>query len=96
MFAGVASIAKGTGIKIINDQHEYSKWEFWFNPQEANMGASIAGGSVPANSSSNNPSNTNSPAPASSSSFGNFGGAFNNNGANTTPVAPLNPQPQQQ
>ncbi|HEX4228073.1 MAG TPA: hypothetical protein VHZ07_05345 [Bryobacteraceae bacterium] len=99
MIAGVASIAKGSGIKIINDQHEYSKWEFWFNPQEANVGANVAGGSAQANPSTNNPSNTNSQAPgssSSSSSFGNFGGAFNNNGANTTPAAPLNPQPQPQ
>ncbi|HWF46865.1 MAG TPA: hypothetical protein VG168_07665 [Bryobacteraceae bacterium] len=99
MFAGVASIAKGTGIKIINDQHEYQKWEFWFNPQEANTGANAVIGVAGPVQSSNGSPNGNSQAPGtpnSGSSFGNFGGAFNNNGNNTAPLAPSNPQPQPQ
>jgi hypothetical protein len=100
MFAGVASIAKGTGIKIVNDQHEYSKWEFWFNPQEANMGANGLAGAVQANPAANtNGFNSNPQAGGSSntgSSFGNFGGAFNSNGGNTAPATPPNPQPQPQ
>jgi hypothetical protein len=96
MFAGVASIAKGTGVKIVNDQQEYSKWEFWFNPQEANVGANAAG-AVPANQSLNNNPNSQGNGTANGrSSFGNFGGAFNNSGNSTTPVAPSNPQPQPQ
>ncbi len=32
--AGVASIAKGHSIKVINDQEDYSLWEFYYDPSK--------------------------------------------------------------
>jgi hypothetical protein len=32
--AGVASKAKGSSIKRVEDQSDYSKWEFIYNPQK--------------------------------------------------------------
>lgn len=98
MVAGVASIAQGHGIKVVNDQTDYSKWEFWFNPQDPANGLGTGlGGPVPANQSSNAP-NPNSPANGVSN-FGNasgsFGGGFGNSSNNNAPVQPVNPQPQQ-
>jgi hypothetical protein len=38
-FAGVASKAKGTTIKKINEQTNYSLWEFWYDPtKDTSMG----------------------------------------------------------
>jgi len=106
MFAGVASVAQGRGIKVVNDQHEYQKWEFWFNPQDpANgVGNGIAGaapinqtanGGVNPNSSSNNASSSNSAFGNSGSGLTNFGSTFGNSNSTTTPAQPVNPQPQQ-
>jgi hypothetical protein len=30
--AGVASLAKGSSIKTVNDQTDYSLWEFYYDP----------------------------------------------------------------
>ena len=38
-FAGVASKAKGATIKKINEQTDYSLWEFWYDPtKDTSMG----------------------------------------------------------
>lgn len=43
--AGVASVAKGHSIKKINDQTDYSKWEFYYDPsKDTGRGGSAAGG----------------------------------------------------
>ncbi len=36
--AGVASKAQGPSIKVINDQTDYSLWEFYYNPQNDTLG----------------------------------------------------------
>jgi hypothetical protein len=98
MLAGVASIAQGHGIKVIHDQHDYSKWEFWFNPQEVTTGTNGAAGATQNNQTPNNPANGNAQgigASNTSNTFGNSGGIFSTNGNATTPVAPISP-PQQQ
>jgi hypothetical protein len=103
MFAGVASIAQGTGIKIINDQHEYAKWEFWFNPQQyttggtANPQGSTSGTGSPGQNGALNQQNgfgfgTGSTLSSQGAGQGMTGGVFSNN---ATPAAPSNSQPQQ-
>jgi hypothetical protein len=43
--AGVASQAKGPSIKLVNDQDDYSKWEFYYDPtKDTSMGMAITGG----------------------------------------------------
>jgi hypothetical protein len=101
MFAGVASIAQGTGIKIIQDQHAYSKWEFWFNPQEANTIGGANGAQSPVSPVQNGSANQqngfgfgtgSSPQSTQGSTPGTNSGAFSNN---PTSAVPSNPQPQQ-
>lgn len=51
--AGVASIAKGHGIKKVNDQDDYSRWEFYYDvskdtgTSQAGTGAQNTPGGVP-------------------------------------------------
>jgi len=43
--AGIASKAKGLSIKTVNDQTDYSLWEFYYDPRKDNPGVA---GAVPA------------------------------------------------
>ena len=36
--AGVASKAEGRTIKVVKDQKDFSKWEFWYDPREDTQG----------------------------------------------------------
>ncbi len=50
--AGVASLAKGPSIKTVNDQTDYSLWEFYYDPTKdtsltGNSGMNAAGGLAP-------------------------------------------------
>lgn len=47
--AGVASIAHGHTIKTVEDQTDYSLWEFYYDPRKDNAAPGIAG-AVPGNS----------------------------------------------
>jgi hypothetical protein len=74
--AGVASIAKGHSIKTVNDQEDYSLWEFYYDPSKdqmraaagalSQMGGGQSGGVGQPSNSATNPS-----------SFSNFGGGSN-------------------
>jgi type II secretory pathway pseudopilin PulG len=75
--AGVASKAKGSSIKEVDKQTDYSKWEFVYNPQEdaaKKMQGALGGNRTNPNSQNQNPSggfgmtpnNTSSSAPTSS------------------------------
>lgn len=72
--AGVASIAKGHSIKTVNDQEDYSLWEFYYDPNKDRMQAAagalaqMGGGRPGASNQSSNPGI------GSSSSFNSFGG----------------------
>ncbi len=76
--AGVASKAKGHSIKIVNDQEDYSLWEFYYDPTKDRMQA--AAGALP--------QNNNGPPGRSGSSLNPGNDPFSNNnfggGANTT------------
>jgi hypothetical protein len=41
--AGVASIAKGSTIKTVNDQTDYSLWEFYYDPTKDTTGTAQSG-----------------------------------------------------
>jgi hypothetical protein len=64
--AGVASLAKGRTIKMVNDQTDYSLWEFYYDPTKD---TSMTGGSgVNPMNGVNLPNNNNSPNSNSNSS----------------------------
>jgi hypothetical protein len=43
--AGIASRATGHTIKRVNDQSDYSLWEFYYDPsKDTSMGTPVAGG----------------------------------------------------
>ena len=57
--AGVASKAKGSSIKEVDKQTDYSKWEFVYNPQEdaaKKMQGALGGNRMSPNSQGQNPS----------------------------------------
>jgi hypothetical protein len=71
--AGVASIAKGTSIKTVNDQTDYSLWEFYYDPTKDTSAVGQQSGVNPVNGvnlPNNNPlnSNTGSSSPSNSNS----------------------------
>lgn len=46
--AGVASKAKGNSIKLVHDQDDYSKWEFYYDPtQDTSLRPALPGGTAP-------------------------------------------------
>jgi hypothetical protein len=73
--AGVASKASGHSIKLVNDQDNYSLWEFYFDmTKEANAALAAAqnrGGATPANPSTNGFGQSNSPSQSSGFSLSN-------------------------
>lgn len=97
--AGVASLAKGSSIKLVNDQSDYSLWEFYYDPTKD---TSILGQSgINPMQGVNMPNALGSNAPANNSSaFSNSSTSATNstNGAtpSTSPVPnPTIPQQQQ-
>jgi hypothetical protein len=93
--AGVASTAKGSSIKVIDKQTDYSKWEFVFNPQKdaANQIQSVAGNNNPNGQNPNGQNqgnNTGFGSPGFSNSPGGFStspggfGSNNNSTSNST------------
>jgi hypothetical protein len=103
--AGVASKAAGHSIKVVNDQTDYSLWEFYYDPtKDAMKGISNALGAMGASQQANqqqngmtpfgsNSSGTNSPF-NSNNSFGN-GNSFGSNSGNsgTTNTSPTSTAP---
>jgi hypothetical protein len=57
--AGVASKAKGSTIKTMDGQTDFSKWEFVYNPQKDAL-AGMQGAANRMNSNANNPNSPNS------------------------------------
>lgn len=100
--AGVASKAKGRTIKVVNDQTDYSLWEFYYDPtKDLTKGMPGVGGATGAaqqgsgmNGNGINPgqsSNSNQQSSFGQSSFGQNSASSNSAG---TTAAPTNP-PQQ-
>jgi hypothetical protein len=75
--AGVASKAKGSSIKVMDGQTDYSKWEFVYNPQK-DAAAGLQGAANRMNSNANSPNSNNSSAGFSnkSNSFGSNSSSF--------------------
>ena len=91
--AGVASLGKGSSIKTINDQNDYSLWEFYYDPTKdtsAVAGQSgvnpMNGVTQPNNSLAPNSTTPNSSSPANSSTTT----------TGTTPATTPSPNPPQQ
>lgn len=105
--AGVASKAKGHSIKLVHDEDDYLKWEFYYDPtQDTTMRATLPTGMTPTTQTST----TQTPTPTSQqptqatqqSPFGTDQTNGNSNGLNGTAVppppvsAPLAPAPSSQ
>jgi hypothetical protein len=71
--AGVASKAKGSSIKVMDGQTDYSKWEFVYNPQK-DAAAGLQGAANRMNSNANRTQNSNN-----SGGFSTNSGGFNSN-----------------
>jgi hypothetical protein len=68
--AGIASRATGHTIKRVNDQSDYSLWEFYYDPsKDTSMGNPIAGGGGAAPNGMTNPNSNNSAATTGNSGF---------------------------
>jgi type II secretory pathway pseudopilin PulG len=105
--AGVASKASGHSIKLVNDQDNYSLWEFYYDmTKEANAAmaaAQNAGSRMGNNGVTNQPSNTFGPSSTfgpSNNSNSASGFSLSNDNSNSGPGAtpargmqPQNPQP---
>jgi hypothetical protein len=105
--AGVASKAAGHSIKVVNDQTDYSLWEFYYDPtKDATKGISSALGAMGAGQQANQQQNGTTPFGSNSSSgtsspfsnnnsFGSsnsFGSNSGNSGTtNTSPTSPAPP-----
>lgn len=91
--AGVASKASGHSIKLVNDQDDYSLWEFFYDmTKEANTALAAAqgrGGVTPANPSANGFGQSNQ-----SNSFGQSNGfSLSNNNSNSNSGSMSGPGP---
>ncbi|MGA8029791.1 MAG: hypothetical protein WB992_21825 [Bryobacteraceae bacterium] len=101
MIAGVASKAAGQTIKTVNDQTDYSLWEFYYDPRKDNLGPGIAGsvpgaqpgGQVNPNAQGQGIFSTNSAGNASPSGTVNGQGNFNSTGQNQGNTGNTNPPP---
>lgn len=78
--AGVASKAKGSSIKVMDGQTDYSKWEFVYNPQK-DAAAGLQGAANRMNSNANRTQNSNNSGGFStnSSSFNSNSSSFGSN-----------------
>jgi hypothetical protein len=72
--AGVASKAKGSSIKVMDGQTDYSKWEFVYNPQK-DAAAGLQGAANRMNTNANSPQNSGN----SSAGFSNQKSGFGSN-----------------
>lgn len=77
--AGVASKAKGRAIKVVNEQDDYSLWEFYYNPATDPTGRLTLGGAAPS-------------APLQTGAPG-MSAPVNNNGSGTGNATPGNAAP---
>jgi hypothetical protein len=87
--AGVASIAKGHSIKTVNDQEDYSLWEFYYDPSKdqmraaagalSQMGGGQSGGVGQPSNSATNTSGFNSFGGGSNGQQNSFNSSFGNN-----------------
>jgi hypothetical protein len=69
--AGVASKAQGRSIKVINDQTDYSLWEFYYNPQnDTTSGVGVLPGNAPQPGAAPQNGNTSAFGQPAGSSFG--------------------------
>jgi hypothetical protein len=89
--AGVASKAEGHSVKVVNDQTDYSLWEFYYDPSKDQTPGAAGGVQATAGQATQNPSGfgqsgTNQSG-FGSSSFGQSTSAFGQNpsGQNTAP-----------
>ena len=96
--AGVASKASGHSIKLVNDQDNYTLWEFYYDmTKEAN--AALAAAQGPPSRIGNNMMNGNGAAnPSANSAFGSSNGFSLSNGnsntmGNPNPAPATGPQP---
>jgi hypothetical protein len=94
--AGVASKAQGHTIKVVNDQVDYSLWEFYYDPnkdvkQVLPGGAGLPGTTQPGATNPNTPAPTNTP--AANPSLRNRNGL--NPGASTPPPTDVAPPPEE-
>jgi hypothetical protein len=91
-FAGVASKAKGHTIKKINDQTDYSLWEFWYDPNKDTSMSNT--GSVQNGAGGQNLQTGTQPTQPASSGFGSSGfgstgfSSFGTQSTQTPPNAP--------
>jgi hypothetical protein len=82
-FAGVASKAKGHTVKKVNDQTDYSLWEFWYDPtKDTSMGTTGAQQNGAGGQNVQNGTQLGQPA---NSAFGSTGS--NQSNTQTSPVA---------
>ena len=88
--AGVASKASGQSIKTVDDQSDYSLWEFYYDPSK-DVRPGLAGGAQPAASPSGTTAATTGPTTngTQSNSFS-LGNAFGSAGSNQSGNAPGN------
>jgi hypothetical protein len=89
--AGIASKATGHTIKRVNDQSDYSLWEFYYDPsKDTSMGNPLAGGSGAAPNGMTNPNSNRAAAGTGNSGFSSGGfnsGGSSGGGFNTVPDA---------
>lgn len=86
--AGVASKAKGHTIKKINDQTDYSLWEFWYDPTKDKSMGTVGGGAQQNGNGGQNVQNGTQLGQPANSTFGSTGSSFNSNQSTTqTPAA---------
>ncbi len=101
--AGVASKAGGHSIKVVNDQTDYSLWEFYYDPtKDASKGISNALGAMGASQQANQQQNgitpfgsNNSSSPFSNNNSQGNGNSFGSNSGNsgTTNTSPTSTAP---
>lgn len=89
--AGVASLAKGSSIKLVNDQSDYSLWEFYYDPTKdtsitGQSGINPMQGVTMPNSATNTSTNN-------SSGFSNSGTSSTNSTNAPTPSTTPSPNP---
>ncbi len=91
-FAGVASKAAGHSIKTVNDQSDYSLWEFFYDPTKDPMRGAMGAGQPGAPGAGQNPGFGQTPGSQTSPAAG-----MNTASPTTAPTAPTTPpqNPQQ-
>lgn len=95
--AGVASIAAGKGIKLVNEQSKYKLWEFYYDlrKDQQNGAAAMGGQAQPGNTQGTVNGTTNGAGGASNSSSGFSIGSFGASSSSPTYTPPPAAQPSQ-